>query len=81
MPLYYPDPKGTRGNPWRACQCRAQFPHMKDLKLNARFAGRPAARQGDFVLVKNRRTSKTWLGTIERIGPDFRHIFVVAVNE
>ena len=81
MAIHYPAPKGTRGNPWRALQCRAQFPHMKHLKLNARFAGRPKALPGDFVIVNNRRSGKTWLGAIQTIGPDFRHIFVVAVTE
>ena len=77
----YTPPKGTRENPWRARQCRAQFPNMKPFKMNARFAGRPAAHHGDFVLVKNRRIGRSWLGTISKIAPDYRHIFVVAVTE
>ena len=81
MAIHYPGPKGTRGNPWRGRQCRAHFPNMKHLKLNARFAGRPAARPGDFVLVKNCRKGQSWLGTIQRIGPDFRHFFAVEVTE
>ncbi len=74
MPLHYWGPKGSRENPWRVRQCRAQFPNMKHLKFNARFIGRPAAKPGDFVIVKNRRAGNSWLGTIETIGPDFRHI-------
>ena len=81
MPIHYPGPKGTRENPWRARQCRAHFPAMKALKMNARFAGRPAARPGDFVIVKNRRRGDSWLGTIQAIGPDFRHIFVVPLPD
>lgn len=79
--IYYAAPKGTRGNPWRVQQCRAHFPHLKHLNLNARFTGRPAARTGDFVLVKNRRAGETWLGTIESIGPDFRHIRAVPLTD
>ena len=74
MPLHYWGPKGSRENPWRVRQCRAQFPHLKHLQFNARFAGQPPAKPGDFVIVKNRRAGKSWLGTIETIGPDFRHI-------
>ncbi len=74
MPLHYWGPKGSRENPWRVRQCRAHFPNMKHLKLNARFTGRPAAKPGDFVIVKTRRAGHSWLGTIETIGPDFRHI-------
>ena len=79
--IHYPGQKGTRENPWRARQCRAQFPEMKHLKMNARFTGRPAARPGDFVLVNNRRSGHTWLGTIQKIGPDFRHFVAVEVSE
>ena len=73
-------PKGTRGKPWRARHCCAQFQEVKHLKMNARFAGRPAAHQGDVVQGKNQRLDHSWLGTIEKIAPAFRHIFVVAVT-